>query len=87
MDLAHLIDHTLLSPICTLTDVERICNEAIPKQHAFVGDPVQVRRVNQFIRIGRDGPLGVIVRHDEQYIRSGKLLFFRAFLGAVAGAE
>ncbi len=39
MDLAHLIDHTLLSPICTLTDVERICNEAIEYGFAAVCIP------------------------------------------------
>ena len=39
MDLAHLIDHTLLKPYCTLSEVKEICNQAIEYQFAAVCIP------------------------------------------------
>jgi len=36
MDLAQLIDHTLLKPTCTSADVEQICNEALKHKFAAV---------------------------------------------------
>ena len=39
MDLAHLIDHTLLKPYCTQTDVEEVCKEALEHQFAAVCIP------------------------------------------------
>ncbi len=36
MDLAHLIDHTLLKPTCTFSDVEKTCREAIEHNFAAV---------------------------------------------------
>ena len=39
MDLAHLIDHTLLKPYCTLAEVKEICNQAIEYQFAAVCIP------------------------------------------------
>ncbi len=39
MDLAHLIDHTLLSPYCTLTDIEELCKQAALNQFAAVCIP------------------------------------------------
>ena len=34
MDLAQFIDHTILKPDCTLTDIETLCSEAV--EHCFV---------------------------------------------------
>ncbi len=39
MDLAHLIDHTLLKPYCTLNEVEDVCKQAIEHQFAAVCIP------------------------------------------------
>ena len=39
MDLAHLIDHTILKPYCTLNEVEEVCKQAIEHQFAAVCIP------------------------------------------------
>ncbi|MEZ4958138.1 MAG: deoxyribose-phosphate aldolase [Saprospiraceae bacterium] len=39
MDLAHLIDHTLLKPYCTIKDIEGLCKQAIEHQFAAVCIP------------------------------------------------
>jgi deoxyribose-phosphate aldolase len=39
MDLAHLIDHTLLKPYCTTKDIEGLCKQAIEHQFAAVCIP------------------------------------------------
>lgn len=39
MDLAHLIDHTLLKPFCTTKDIEGLCKQAIEHQFAAVCIP------------------------------------------------
>ncbi len=51
MDLAHLIDHTLLNPTCTLADVEKVCKEAIEHQFAAVClPPFYVKNANDILR-------------------------------------
>ena len=39
MDLAHLIDHTLLKPYCTLAEVKEVCEQAIEHRFAAVCIP------------------------------------------------
>ena len=39
MDLAQLIDHTLLKPYCTMKDIEELCKQAITHQFAAVCVP------------------------------------------------
>ena len=39
MNLAHLIDHTLLKPYCTLTDIEEVCKQAMEHRFAAVCIP------------------------------------------------
>ncbi|MEO1261365.1 MAG: deoxyribose-phosphate aldolase [Bacteroidota bacterium] len=50
MDLARLIDHTLLKPYCTQTDVEEVCRQAIENQFAAVClPPYYVKGASQFL--------------------------------------
>ena len=50
MDLARLIDHTLLKPYCTLTDVEEVCKQAIENQFAAVClPPYYVKDASQLL--------------------------------------
>ncbi len=39
MDLAHFIDHTLLKPDCTLSEIKQLCEEALQNQFAAVCIP------------------------------------------------
>ncbi len=39
MDLAHFIDHTLLKPDCTLSEIKQLCEEALQHQFAAVCIP------------------------------------------------
>ncbi len=39
MDLAHFIDHTLLKPDCTLSEIKQLCEEALQHQFAAVCVP------------------------------------------------
>lgn len=50
MDLAHLIDHTILKPSCTWKDVEAVCQQAI--EHGFAAvciPPYYVKEASSFL--------------------------------------
>lgn len=50
MDLARLIDHTLLKPYCTLKDVEEVCKQAMQHQFAAVClPPYYVKDASQYL--------------------------------------
>ncbi|HVA37810.1 MAG TPA: deoxyribose-phosphate aldolase [Candidatus Dormibacteraeota bacterium] len=56
MDLAPLIDHTLLEPFATAADIERLCAEALRYGFATVCvNPIHVRRAAAALRGGAAG--------------------------------
>ncbi len=48
---------------------DRVRDEAVREAHAFTGDAIDVRRLDQVAAVGADRALGMIVRHDEQDVR------------------
>ncbi len=65
----------------------RVGYEAVPEEHSFFSNPIQVRRFDQLIRVSRNSTLGMIIRHDEEDIWPGSWLVCNIILGAVAGAK
>jgi hypothetical protein len=59
-----------------------IGNARVGKQHAFIGEAIDIGRLDQLVRIGADGLIGMIIGHDEKNIRFGlSLLLFNGATG------